>query len=65
MMPFSLTNTPSTFQVAMNDLLRPYLRKSTLVLFDDFLIFSSTWSDHVLHVENVLLLLLTRHFMPS
>ena len=27
MMPFSLTNAPATFQVAMNDLLRPHFEK--------------------------------------
>lgn len=29
-LPFGLTNAPSTFQSTMNDLLRPYLRKFVL-----------------------------------
>lgn len=41
----------------MNDLLRPFLRKFALVFFDDILIFSPTWSDHLFHLEQVLLLL--------
>jgi hypothetical protein len=61
-MPFGLTNAPSTFQAAMNDMLRPFLRKYALVFFDDILIYSPTWSSHLLHLENVLQLLLKNKF---
>lgn len=50
-MPFGLRNAPYTFQAEMNDPLRPYLRKFALVFFDDILIFSPTWSDHLSLVE--------------
>jgi hypothetical protein len=46
-MPFSLSNAPTTFQVLMNEVLRLFRRKSMLIFFDDILIYSATWSEHL------------------
>jgi len=56
-MPFGLTNAPSTFQCAMNDLFRPHLRKFILVFFDDILVYSQTFEQHISHLELALQLL--------
>ena len=38
----------------MNDVLRPYLRRFVLVFFDDILIYSFSWAEHLQHVNIVL-----------
>lgn len=56
-MSFGLTNAPSTFQALMNRVFQEQLRKYVLVFFDDILVYSRTWDDHLQHLDSVLHLL--------
>jgi len=50
-MPFGLCNAPSSFQATMNRLFQPHLRKYIIIFFDDILINSRFFRDHLEHLE--------------
>ena len=56
-MPFGLTNTPATFQRAVDLLISKYRWKSCLVYIDDVIVFSNMIDEHLQHVEEVLTVL--------
>jgi hypothetical protein len=55
--PFGPTNAPSTFQILMNFIFNPFLRKCVLLFLGDILIYNKSWEEHVQHVDIVLQLL--------
>jgi hypothetical protein len=64
-MPFGLNNTPTTFQSCMNRIFNKQLRKSLLVFFDDLLIYSMTWEEHLKHVDEILTIMEKKKFFSK
>ena len=53
-MPFGLSNAPSTFQRLMNQTFFDLLDHFVVVYLDDILVFSELLSDHLAHLRIVL-----------
>jgi len=53
-LPFGLTNAPTTFMSLMHGVLQPYLDKFVLIFIDDILIYSRNQEEHKEHLKIVL-----------
>ncbi|XP_062420887.1 uncharacterized protein K02A2.6-like [Pungitius pungitius] len=52
-MPFGLCNAPATFQRLMQTTMSDLVLQIVLIYLDDFLVFSSTFQDHLVRLETV------------
>ena len=61
-MPFGLSNAPSTFMWLMNIVLQPYIGKFVVVYFDEILVSNKNKKDHVQHL-NIILETLRKYYL--
>ena len=53
-MPFGISNVPSTFMHLMNIVFKPFIDKTLVVYIDNILVFGKIVKEHLMHLRDVL-----------
>jgi hypothetical protein len=64
-MPFVLTNAPSTFMRLMNEVLRSFVGKFVIVYFDNILIYNKFLDDQIEHLRAIFCALREAHLFAN
>jgi hypothetical protein len=64
-MPYGLTNAPSTFMRLMHEVLRAFIGKFVVIYFDDILIYSKSYEAHLEHLRAVFNVLHDAHLFGN
>ena len=64
-LPFGLTNAPTTFMNLIHGIFHPYLDKFVLIFIDDILIYSKNMEEHKEHLRIVLNMLREDHLYAN
>jgi hypothetical protein len=63
--PFGLTNAPSTFMSLMDEVLRAFIDKFMVIYFDDILIYSKSYDAHLEHLSAIFNILRDAHLFGN